>query len=233
MTVPFILVVCLAGVLCFGPLGLYLLWLARVTRRDRPTAVAGPWDFAGLAVGLSGFALFGGGLVLSLVQSNFRFWMRGNFEALRAVWIQERVTWSLLAFFYLVLVVGACALALLSRRRSVVVYNIAPDEFEALVGEVFEQLGRPIERRGNTWVAGQPLFALDAFEGGRTVTLRWLSPDEGLCAEVERLLRAALSAHPASDDNAVTRWLMAGASGSAAVVACCFGLFLYGISLLR
>src|SRR6476661_8012817 len=91
----FILVLCLAGVFCLAPLAIYFLWLAFVTRRDQPTVISGPWDFVGLVAGLSGFILFGGGLVLSLVQSNFRYWMRGNFESLRAAWGQEKVTWIL------------------------------------------------------------------------------------------------------------------------------------------
>lgn len=232
MTVPFILVVCLAGVFCLIPLAMYLTWLAQITRRDRPTVVSGAWDFAGLVVGLSGFILFGGGMVLSLLQSNFRFWMRGNFEALRAVWIQERVTWSLLAFFYLALVVGAVGLTLLARRRSLVVYNVEPAAFEALLTEVFEQLGRAVERRGKLWVGGVPLFELDAFEGGRTVTLRWVSDDPRLFEDVSRQLREALATHPTAE-NGVTRWLMAGAVGSGATVLCCFGLLVYGLSLIR
>ncbi len=232
MAVPFILVVCLAGVFCLIPLAMYLAWLAQITRRDHPTAVSGPWDFAGLALGLSGFLLFGGGMVLSLLQSNFRYWMRGNFEALRAAWIQERVTWSLLVFCYLALVVGGVGLALLARRRSLVVYNVEPAAFETLLTEVLEQLGRPVERRGKLWVGGVPLFELDTFEGGRTVTLRWVSDDEHLFEDLSRHLRSALATHPTAE-NGVTRWLMAGAVGSGATVLCCFALLIYGLSLIR
>src|SRR5262245_54900401 len=125
----FILVICLAGVFCLAPLALYLLWLATVTRRERPTLVSGQWDFVGLVLGLSGFVLFGGGLVLSLFQSNFRYWMRGNFESLRAAWGQEKVTWVLLALLYLIAVTGWIVLTLAARRRSLVVYNVDPAAF--------------------------------------------------------------------------------------------------------
>ncbi len=232
MTVPFILIVCLAGVFCLIPLAMYLMWLAQITRRDHPTAVSGSWDFAGLALGLSGFILVGGGMVLSLLQSNFRFWMRGNFEALRAVWMQEQATWSLLVFFYLVLVLGAIGLALLARRRSLVVYNVEPAVFETILVEVFEQLGRAVERRGKLWVAGAPLFELDTFEGGRTVTLRWTSDDQRLFEDVTRHLRAALATQ-STVKNAVTGWLMAAAVGSGTVVLCCFGLLIYGLAPIR
>lgn len=232
MVVPFILVVCVAGVLCLVPIALYFWWLARLTRAEHPVVVSGAWDFAGLALGLSGFVLFGGGVVLSLLQANFRFWMRGNFDALRAVWGQERVTWSLLVFFYLALVLGAIALALAARRRSLVLYNLEPHECETLVGEVLEQLGRPVERKGRLWSSGAPLFELDTFAGGRTATLRWVSPDVRLFEDVTRRLRAALAAHPA-DDNPAAKWLMSAAVGGAASAACAFGLLVYWMFLTR
>ncbi len=225
MTVPFFLVVCFAGVFCLIPLSLYLFGLALLTRRDQPTVLSGPWDFAGLVAGLSGLILFGGGLVLALLQSNVRHLMRGNLESLRAAWGQEKATWLLLAGLYLVVVVGSIALTLAARRRSLVVYNIDPAAFEATLGEVFEHLGRPVERRGNLWVGGVPLFELDRFEAGRTVTLRWLAQDRTLFQEVERLLREAMSNHP-SDENPASRWLMAAAGGLGFWAVFCLGLLL-------
>jgi hypothetical protein len=232
LVLPFILAICLCGVFCLIPLAMYFMWLAQVTRREHPKPISGQWDFAALLLGLSGFIVFGGGLLLTLCQSNFRYWMRGNFEALRAVWIQERVTWTLLVVFYLLIVTGIAGLTLLARRRSVVVYNVEPAAFEALLAEVFDQLGRPVERRGRLWVGGTPLCAVDTFEAGRTVTLRWVSDDERLFEEVDRQLRAALATQ-STGDNPASRWLMAGAVGSAATIACCFGLLLYGLSLMR
>src|SRR5437660_9698053 len=137
----FFLVVCVATVLCLPPLAGYLLWLTVLTRRERPTVVSGAWDFAGLLVGLSGFLLFGGVLLLTLVQSNFRFWTRGNFEAIKGSWGQEKTSWALVVVGYLVLVIGGAYLTLASRRRSLVVYNIDPERFEAVLAEVFENLG--------------------------------------------------------------------------------------------
>jgi len=228
----FILVICLAGVFCLTPLALYLFRLGMLTRRERPTLVSGPWDFVGLVLGLSGFILFGGGLVLSLFQSNFRYWMRGNFESLRAAWGQERVTWALLTLLYLVAVIGWIVLTLAARRRSLVVYNVEPAAFEATLTEVFEQLNRPVERRGNLWVGGLPLFELDRFDRGRTVTLRWVSEDLLLFQEVERLLREALRTLT-TGDNPSSRWLSAGALGAGLMATGCFGLLVYALSLFR
>lgn len=231
MGFSFILVLCVAGASCLTPLALYLFWLAQITRRDRPTMFAGRWDFVGLLFGLSGFILFGGGLILSLLQSNFRYWMRGNFESFRVAWGQEKVTWILLSCLYLVLVVGWIELMLSFRRRSLVVYNIDPSAFETMLIEVFEHLNQPIDRRGNLWFGKSPLFELDRFPRGQTVTLRWIADDELLFQEVERLLREAVRSQ-FSEENSITRWLMAAAIGAGFSAISCFGLVIYALHLI-
>jgi hypothetical protein len=225
VTAPF-LVICFCGVFCLAPLSLYLLWIALVARRDRATVIAGPWDFTALVAGLSGFILFGGGVVLYLFQSNFRYWMRGNMESFRAAWGNEKYTWLLLSFAYVALVISIIALTLLARRRSLVVYNVDPDEFEATVSEVFEHLGRPVERRGNLWMSGVPLFELDRFEAGQTVTLRWVSDDRLLFQEIDRLLREALGS-VRTPENPAARWLMAIAGVMGFWAVFCFGLMMF------
>src|SRR5262245_15833948 len=78
-----------AGVFCLTPLAMYLLWLAAVNRRDRPTVVSGVWDFIALVAGLSGFLIFGAPIAVLALQSNARYGLRGNFEQLRTAWNQE------------------------------------------------------------------------------------------------------------------------------------------------
>jgi hypothetical protein len=213
------------AILCLTPLALYLFRFALITRREHPTVITGPWDFVALVVGLSGFILVGGGLLLSLLQSNMRYWMRGNLEAFRSAWIQDGPTWIILASIYILLVIGVVALTLASRRRSLVVYNVEPAVFEATVTEVFEHLGRQLERRGNMWLGEGPLFILEPFNGGNTVTLRWISGDETLFQEVERLLREALRS-VTTDDNVASRWLMAAAGGLGFSAFFCFMMLL-------
>lgn len=228
---PFILAVCLCGTFCLAPLTLYLMWLSRVTKRDHPTPVSGPWDFVGVLFGLSGFIVVGGGLVLFLFQSNFRFWMRGNAEAFRAAWVQEKVTWTLFVLIYLLVVVGCAVVALLNRRRTLVVYNVEPDAFETVLTDVLTQLNHPPERRGRLWVAGGPLCEVDTFNAGRTVTLRWVSEDVRLFEEVTRQLRAALAAQ-VTEENPVNRWFTAASVGSGVLTLCSCGLLMYGVSLM-
>lgn len=232
MVVPYILAICLCGVFCLIPLGLYLLWLAQLTRREHPAPVSGAWDFAGILLALSGFIAFGGGLLLTLLQSNARYWMRGNLEGLRAAWMQERVTWGFIVFVYLLFVLCFAVVGFLVRRRNLVVYNVEPAAFEAVLTEVFHRLGRTVERQGNLWKSDAVLFELDGFEAGRTVTLRWVSPDLRLYEEVMRQVRAAIAAHP-TEDNPASRWIMAVAVGCWSAAAACFGLLLYALWLAR
>ncbi len=213
----FALVVCLAGIFSLAPLALYFLWLAVLNRRARPTVVRGGWDFAALCGGLSGFVLFGGGLLLSLLQSNVRYIFRGNVEALRAAWGQEQLAWLAVVGAYLFIVVGGGWLTLTLRRRSLVVYNVEPDAFEAAVAEVFDHLGRPVQRRGNLWSGPAPLFELEPFPAGKSVSLRWVADDDRLFEEVARLLPPAV-ADLAPVENPTARWLTSSSVGILAVV---------------
>ncbi len=226
MNAPFPLVVCLGGVFCLAPLAIYLLWLAQINRRNRPTVVSGPWDFAALVAGLSGFVIFGGGIVLTLLQSNFRHFMRGNLEAFRAAWGTDKYTWMIISAVYLLLVVGWVVVTLASRRLSLVVYNVEATEFETTATELLEHLGQPVQRKGKVWFSKDgPLFALDRFDEGHTVTLRWVSQDHALFEEFERLLRESI-AGIAPHENPAARWLLATAGGTGFWAACSFGLLL-------
>jgi len=231
LVLPFILALCLCGAFCLAPLAMYLMWLSRVTRRETPTAVSGPWDFVGVMIALSGFVVVGGGVLLNLFQSNFRYWMRGNAEAFRAAWVEERVTWTLFVVFYLLVVLGCAGFTLLSRRRTLVVYNVEPAAFEAVLREAFEQLGLPIERRGKLWVGRGPVCEVDTFAAGRTVTLRWLADDAHLFEDVNRLVRAGLPA-VATEENSVTTWLNAVAVGAGVAAISSLGLLVYGLALM-
>ena len=232
LVLPFILAVCFCGVFCLVPLAMYLQWLAIATRRDHPTLIAGHWDFAVLLLGLSGFIIAGGALVLTLLQPNFRYWMYGNREGLRAAWGHERDAWLLLSLGYLILVLGIAILTLLARKRTLVIYNVQPAVFEMVITEVFDHLGRPLERVGRVWISGVPLFELDTFDRGHTVTLHWVSNDQRLFEETTRQLRAALATQ-AITDNPASRWLQTAAWGLGFIAAASCGLLVYGMSLIR
>ena len=220
----FILVLCLAAVFCLAPLGVYLLWLAKLTRRQRPTVVSGPWDFVGLLLGLSGFILFGGGFVLSLLQSNVRYWIAEISKACEVLGGRRRppgYSW-LLGICSLVLSVIFFTLA--SRRRSLVVYNLEPAAFEATVAEVCEHLNRPVERRGNLWISSVPLFELDRFpRRNRDPPLAGRGP---FAVSGDGSLVTRSRAFAIHRGQPISQWFLAGA------IRLC-GRILFGILLMR
>lgn len=228
----FALVVCLAGIFCLAPLALYLLWLAVLNKKRRPTVVPGGWDFAALCGGLSGFILFGGALILTLLQSNARYLFRRNFEALRAAWEQEQLAWLLVAGGYLFVVVGGGLLTLAIRRRSLVVYNVEPGAFETALAEVFDHMGRAVTRTGNLWSGPSPLFELEPFAAGKCVSLRWMSDDDRLFEEVVRNLRPAV-ADLAPGVNPTAGWLTSAAVGILVVVVFFVGVMVTSVGLWR
>lgn len=226
----FALVVCLAGIFSLAPLALYILWLAVLNKKRRPTVVSGGWDFAALCGGLSGFVLFGGGLVLTLLQSNVRYIFRGNIEALKAAWGQEQLAWMAVVVAYLLVVVGGGWLTLTLRRRSLVVYNVEPDAFEAAIAEVFDHMGQTVTRRGNLWSGTTPLFELEPFHAGKCVSLRWVSDDDRLFEEVARHLGPAV-ADLAPHDNQTARWLTSSAVGILVLVVFFVGVMVTSTGL--
>ena len=207
----------LAGVFSLAPLLIYLVWLSYVTRREKPTVLTGPWDFAALLGGLSGFILFGGGLLLILLQSNAPVTPRGNSEALRDAWEKEYLLWVLTIILYLLFVLGGSFLTLSNRRKTLVIYNVDPDAFEHALADVFERLGKPVERRGRLLIGGMPYCEVDPFEGGRTVVLRWIAEDNALFQDVERNLRNELKALAPAEDPAA-RWISTGVVAVGAVL---------------
>jgi hypothetical protein len=151
--------------------------------------------------------------------------MRGNLEAFRGAWASDSTTWILISSVYVLGVFALIGFTLAARRRSFVVYNVEPTEFESAITDVFERLNRPLERRGKVWVSGVPLFELDTFENGHTVTLRWVAEDHALFLEAERLTREAMKAI-ATEDNPAAPWLLACAAGAGFWAAGSFALIL-------
>ena len=232
MALPFIVILCLCGVFCLAPLSLYLAWLATVNRRQQPTVFGGGWDFACLLAGLSGFLVFGGGLLVAGLQSNFRYAARGNFQAVRAAWGEEGYVWGLIALGYLLVVAGAVALVVASRWRTLVVYNIDRERAEMVIGDALAEIGVNATRFGNIWGEGPGVIAIDALQGLRNVSVKVTTPDPRLAEELLRALRKRLPEAMAAEDS------IAGAISTTSVACfvvmlCCMlliGFFLWQTS---
>ena len=222
-----LMALCFAGVVCVGPLAIYLCWLAGVNRRPHPTVVSGVWDFARLYAALSGVVLVGGVLLLTLVQSDSRFLARGNWEQVKANWGQEWVNWTLVMVGYLTLVLGVSALVAAARARLLCVYNVDPADADRAVEDALEKAGLPTARHGNRWGDGIPLVEVTPFHGTAHAGIYLLSNSQATREELERHLRPALEALP-SPDNPSAPWFTSLASG---VVVLLLGFVLIGVYL--
>jgi hypothetical protein len=213
-------------VFCLTPVSIYLLWLGMVNRRDRPTAVAGTWDLAGVLGGLSGFVVFGGALLVFFSQSNARYAARGNWEQVKSAWQREHEAWLAVAGGYLLVTGGAVGLGLIARRDCLSVYNLDRDRADAVIDEVLTGLGVNAARYGNRWSDGKPVLDIDPFYGMRHVTVRVLHPDPQFRQEFERDFRKRLATEPAPD-NPVAPWFTSAAITCTMTIASSLLLMFY------
>ena len=227
---PQLIAACFASLLCLMPLTFYLCWLASVNKKPHPTVVSGRWDFALVLAALSGFLIVGGVLLLTLVQSDTRFVMRGNFDHLGEGLSRSSAAWLFVAVGYLALVIGAAALTLANRTRWLSVYNVEVGTAEAAIGAALERSGiGGATRYGDRWANGPGLLDMVPFRGMSHVTIRLLSATTETRAEIERHLRAELAVAE-SADNAAAPWMGTLAGAGVLLNLCLVGLALYVLS---
>lgn len=139
----------------FFPLAVYLLLLGLLNRHRHPLLVSGVWDGIGLIFGVSGFLLFAGPAVLSIVSERWRwFWLLGRGDVSLAAAEGAWPTWMFLAFLYFLLVVGGAALYLWRQRRLTAIYNISADSIERAVTDICKELGINLIRSGDLFLFG-------------------------------------------------------------------------------
>jgi hypothetical protein len=141
----------LFGVLAvFFPLGLYLLAIGRLNRRPHPVLVAGPVDFLGVLLGLSGMLLYLGPRLLAGFHSRWRdIWLDLHFLALRG----PQDEWALLReygwYLYFAVIIAGSLFLLWQRRHATVVYNVNASAFRVLLFRVLDRLGFEWSRSGH------------------------------------------------------------------------------------
>jgi hypothetical protein len=124
------------------PLSIYLLFLAYLNQRHRPTMLSGPWDFAGVLLGLCGFIVVGGPMLLAMLDSAWRSHLfRGNFAQVRAMWSANNVVWSTIAIAYAVVLISGICLFIYLRRKVTVIYNVDAGALEDVFVGVLDALG--------------------------------------------------------------------------------------------
>jgi hypothetical protein len=136
------------------PLWVYCLFLAALNRRPHPVVVAGPWDFVGVVLALSGFLLVGGPAILSNLAATLHGPPGGENETLW--WFLRQVLFGALLTVYFLVLVVVIGVALWRRRGVTSVYNIDPDVFDEVIGQVFDQLGFGWARAGSRFYLRVP-----------------------------------------------------------------------------
>jgi hypothetical protein len=202
------------SLLCLMPLALYFLFLATLNQRRRPTMLTGLWDFTCLLLGLSGFLLIGGPVLVGALDSAWRHIMlSGNFEAIKAAWSTSIVIWSTIAGCYLTGLALLIGVSMFRRRNVTVIYNVDPDALPEVLAGVMEQRGckwRPalggfeIIRQGNDDAPRRRAFvSIRSFPSLRHASLEWRADHDpvfrqAIEADADKLLQALDSpANPA------------------------------------
>jgi hypothetical protein len=209
------------------PLMVYCLVLAVLNRRPHPVLVAGPWDFLGIVLALSGFLVVGGPAILSnLTTSSHGLFAAGPAADGESGVNPRQVFLVLLLVLYFAALVGGILVVLLRRRDVTGVYNVAPAVFDEVFGQVLDQLGFSWTRAGNRFyvrvsdpvaAAGakkmaaspeaQAVIEVDPFPMMHHVSVRWDEADRPLRQEVEGELGRALS-EVTTRYNPVGGWLL-------------------------
>jgi hypothetical protein len=194
------------------PLMVYCLVLAVLNRRPHPVIVAGPWDFLGVVLALSGFLVVGGPAILSnLTTSSHGLFAAAPAAAGESGVNPRQVFLVLLLVLYFAGLAGAIVVVLRRRRDVTGVYNVAPAVFDEVFGQVLDQLGFSWTRAGNrfylrvsepvpavgveklTALETQAVIEVDPFPLMHHVSVRWDEADRPLRQEVEGELGRALS----------------------------------------
>jgi hypothetical protein len=213
---------------CLMPLAIYLLYLSYLNGRTPPTIVSGPWDLAAVLLGLSGFILLLGPLVITLLDSTWRGYAFGGWATLRTVGREEAMAGSIMAAGYFVILLGLILMCLNFRRRVTAIYNVAPESVETALVGVVEHLGYPwrqirgeveINLKKPTDLTGPASrfyphevasVRISSFPATGHATLKWDGDWTDVRPEIEGVLPAALTSY-AGSRNPVSGWMFTAA----------------------
>jgi hypothetical protein len=217
------------GFLCFIPLALYCVALAGVNRRPHPSLVSGVADFAWALLGLSGFLIVGGPVMLAGMHSAWRISVfRGSFEAVGALLDEPTWPWIILWGAYFTAVLAGVIVIYRRRRATSIICHADPASALEALTDVCGRLDLPVAQRGARLVLGGAARSavLDVRPAPvlRSVTLTWRSDPAEMRPIFEEELRRTLLTVPAPD-NPLATWLLTAATGLFIVQLVAFGLF--------
>jgi hypothetical protein len=199
------------SLVCLLPLSLYFLFLTYLNQRTHPTMMSGTWDFASVLLGLGGFLLLLGPLLLSIVDSTWRgIWISGGFSEVRVILKKEGIFWSLLATFYVAVLISGIYLLIRSRRDTTVIYNLPSSYLDEAFIESLERLNRVWRKVANRFEIGMlrnadsekepsnrnsesiSVIEVDSFPSMRNASLKWREDDLQIREQVELDFRRTL-----------------------------------------
>jgi hypothetical protein len=134
------------------PLWVYCLFLAVLNRRSHPVVVAGPWDFLGVVLALSGFLVVGGPAILSNLATSVHGRRPTADDPPGAS--PRQVLLGAVLVMYFALLIASLGVMLRRRRDMTSVYNVEPGVFDEVFGQVLDQLGLSWTRAGNLYYLG-------------------------------------------------------------------------------
>jgi hypothetical protein len=164
-------------------------------------------------LGLSGFLLTGGALMLVTIDSTWRnLAFNGTFNRLREVWHGSGATGSTIVGCYFVAMAAMIGVFMNLRRKATVVYNIDPSSLPGILTAAADarKLGWRTVLGGIEISAGgfrTALVLIDTFSAARNATLKWIDSDPLLRREVEAELAIAMRSTP-SPANPFGGWLL-------------------------
>lgn len=190
---------------CLFPVATYLLWLAVVNSKLRPTMMSGAWDFAGVLFALSGFLLLAGPAVLALINVRWAAPPQpGRLGDVTGLTGESWLIWAAVWLAYFVTVVVGSGWLLWQRRNVTVIYNIDPDTFEELLIRALDRLALEGARMGNRVFIGQPGAAQESAGAGKLAPgdasgngPAEAAPRPALAGRTERRAELALDPFPA------------------------------------
>lgn len=205
------------------PLGVYLLALATINRRERPVLISGTWDAIMLSAGLAGVLLGMGPALLGTFHERGLLPGGGDQADRHFEQIWEMYPWVWIAYY--VLVVAGQLLMIVSRRDKTVVYNVDADALRDLIVRTFEDKGFRtslsdelilFERissgdGGQVSAADRGAVDLESFPGFRHATLHWHTANNRLRRTIENEVNSRLL-EALTDRNPAATWLL-GVSG--------------------
>jgi hypothetical protein len=217
------------SVVCLMPLAVYLLYLSHLNGRNPPAVIRGDWDFCALLLGLSGFLLLSGPVLLTLADSTYRGVAFGGWGDLKSVGAREARFGSLMAVGYFLVVLGVLWSLIRSRQHLTAVYNVHPAYVRDLLIDVLQQLQYPwredsgriaigLRKLTPETVAGTvtarpaevATLRIEAFPATHHATLKWGGHFDDLRDEIESAMRNVLpKILPAK--NAVPGWFFTAA----------------------